>query len=292
MLPSVYYKQMFPEEVVNTLKDIKNSRPSQANWVNVFLDNLKYGKELAENSDKTFFMKRIMDSQSFHGGQSLNSIVNSSLDFLAGGKEWENILITLRDELAGGILGGFEYTHDGAEWGPYTVDHGFVRSIMPSHAGFVCDQWQIMRLRGRYSEAFVGWLPREPEGSEIDCMRILGWNTTRPANSPRLALDFIELVKTLFDRADVIEGKVAVQYDEDFVIGGSSSRYETTDSLTICGKRKLTKLGKFYSRIGGCVIAEGNTDTRAFFYRDQKRAIDTHGPDALKYLNNKINIYS
>jgi hypothetical protein len=252
---------------------------------------LEFGKDLAKKADKNFFSARSAANQSFRQGSSFNSLINSTMEIVYGLPNWENVFKELCEELSHGILGNFEYTHDGGGWPPYTVDHGFVRSIMPSHAGFVCDQWKIMRLRTASNESYVGWLPDDPEDPESASARILGFNTARSGNSPKLAMDFIQLVQTLFERADVVEGKIAVSDDPDFVVGGSIIRYETTDSFTICGKRRLSRLGRFYSKIGGIVVPEGQSDSRAYFYRDQNKAKQIHGSNCFKYISKKLNIY-
>ena len=132
MIPSLVFNQMFGEGVVNTLKDIKKSRPSQSEWIDNFLIALEFGKGLAKEADKRIFSARLAANQSFRQGSSFNSLINSTIDSVYPKQNWENVFKDLCEELSHGILGGFEYTHEGAEWGPYTVDHGFVRSIMPS----------------------------------------------------------------------------------------------------------------------------------------------------------------
>jgi len=290
-MPSVIFSQFFGKEIFSALNDIKKSRPSQSQWIDDFLIALDFGKDLAKKADKKFFSARLAANQSFRQGSSFNSLINSTIDSVYPKSNWENVFQSLCEELSHGILGGFEYTHEGSEWGPYTVDHGFVRSIMPSPSGFVSDKWDIMRFRTVSNESFVGWLPDNPEDPENASVRILGFITTRSANSPRLAKDFVQLVQTLYDRADVVEGKIAVRDDPDFVSGGSITRYEPTDSFTICGKRKLSRLGRFYSKLGGIVLPEGNSDSRVYFYRDQNKAIQIHGPDCFKYINQNLNIY-
>lgn len=292
MLPTVYYTQMFSDKVVETLRAIAVSRPAVAGFVNQFLSDLKFGRLLAEKADKSFFFKKLQDSHSFRANQSLNSMLNDCFALRSGEREWKRILNSLRDELSHGILGGFEFTHHGGTWNQFTIDHGYILQVLPTTLGFQASEWPVMRLQSQYSQAFVAWLPRDPKEPEIESMRILGYNTRRPANSRRLTSDFVLLIKSLFDRADVVEGKVAVEEDPDFVFGGNQKRFSMTDALTVCGKRRLSKLAYLYAKLGGCLVPQGDTDTRAFFYRDKTRAIDTHGPNAFKYLNKKINIYS
>jgi len=291
MIPSVIFKQMFNHEIFNSLKDIKESRPSQSEWIDAMLESLEFGKGLAKEADKNFFSARAAASQSFRQGGSFNFLINSTIDTVYPRPNWETVFKGLCEELDQGILGGFEWTHEGAAWGPFTIDHGFVRSIMPSHSGFVSDKWEIMRLRTASNESFVGWLPDDPEDPENASVRILGFITARSDNSPRLATDFIQLVQTLFERADVVEGKIAVRDDPDFVSGGNITRYQPTDSFTICGKRRLSRLGRFYSKVGGIAVPEGHSDCRVYFYRDQNKARQIHGSNCFKYLNKNLNIY-
>lgn len=291
MLPSVIFNQMFGKEIFNSLKDIKKSRPSQSDWIVVMLEALEFGKGLAKEADKNFFSARSAANQSFRQGGSFSSLINSTIDSVYPRPSWEDVFKDLCEELNQGIVGGFEWTHEGTDWRPFTVDHGFVRCIMPSPIGFQSDKWAVMKLQTASNESFVGWLPDDPEDPENASARILGFKTALSGTSTRLAVDFIQLIQTLFERADVVEGKIAVRDDPDFVSGGSITRYEPTDSFTICGKRRLSKLGRFYSRIGGVVVPEGKSDCRAFFYRDQNKAIQIHGPNCFKFLNKTLNIY-
>ena len=157
-------------------------------------------------------------------------------------------------------------------------------SVMPSADGWIVTEESVESHE--YEGVKCLTMPLDTE-----TLRILAYRTWRDRSSPACTRDFIRTIKHLWQDWAIIEGRVAVENDS-MSYGGSDERFQPT-TMRVSGTNKpVSRLGRFYSKIGAVIIADDTSNGhRARFYRDRS-AIKVHHPkwNSNKHIS-KVNLY-